>query len=120
MGLFSIFKTPVNETLGVICTAYHKKLQATGNSKLAFVEMANESFNQMRQHKRSNFASPEDTYRMLSGKEFSELSKSHDVNRKHLEYYLCNMMMYIRSDYYDAADYQKSERLKVLVEMNLR
>ena len=120
MGLFSIFKTPVNETLGVICSAYHKKLQSSGNSKLAFVEMANEAFNQMLQHKRSNFSSPQDTYRMLSGIEFSELSKSHDKNKRYLEYYLCNMMMYIRSDYYDSADYQKSERLKVLVEMNLR
>ena len=120
MGLFSIFKTPVNETLGVICSAYHKKLQSSGDSKIAFVEMANEAYNQLRQHKRANFSSPADTYRMLSGKDFSELSASHDNNREHLKYYLYNMMMYIRSDYYDSSDYQKGERLKVMIDMNLR
>jgi hypothetical protein len=120
MGLFSMFKTPVNETLGVICSAYHKKLDSSGDSKQAFVEMANEAFNQLRQHKRANFSSPVDTYKMLSGKELSELSISHEQNREHLKYYLCNMMMYIRSDYYNPTDYNKSERLKVLVDMNLR
>ena len=119
MGLFSIFKTPVNETLAVICSAYHKKLESSGDSKQAFVEMANETYNQLRRHKRANFSSPVETYRMLSGKEFSELSTSHDVNREHLQYYLYNMMFYIRSDYYGSPDYQQGERLKVMIEMNL-
>jgi hypothetical protein len=120
MGLFSIFKTPVNETLGVICSAYNKKLDSSGDSKQAFVEMAKEAFNQLRQHKRVNFSSPVDTYGMLSGKEFSELSASHKDNREHLQYYLFNMMMYIRSDYFKPPDHQKNERLKVMIDMNLR
>jgi len=110
----------VNETLGIICSAYHKKLRSSGDSKQAFVEMANEAYNQLGRHNRANFSSPVETYIMLSGKEFSELSASHDMNREHLQYYLYNMMMYIRSDYYDSSDYQKGERLKVLIEVNLR
>lgn len=119
MGLFSLFKTPINETLNVICSAYHKKLNASGDSKLAFVDMANEAYNQLLKHKRSNFSSAVDTYRMLSGKDFSELSSNHEENKEHLQYYLYNMMTYIRKDYYDEIDYGKGERLKVLISSNL-
>ncbi|WP_108646633.1 hypothetical protein [Polynucleobacter rarus] len=119
MGFFSIFKTPINETLGVICGAYKKKLNLTNDSKLAFVELANEAYIQLRKHQRSNFSSPSDTYRMLSGKEFNDLSKNHSDNKEYLQYYLFNMMMYIRPDYYKPEDYNKNERLKVLIDTNL-
>lgn len=119
MGFFSIFKTPINETLGVICGAYKNKLNLTNDSKLAFVEMANEAFNQMKKHNRPNFSSSTDTYRMLSGKDFDELSKNHSDNKEYLQYYLFNMMMYIRSDYYKPEDSNKNERLKVLIDTNL-
>ena len=119
MGFFSIFKTPINDTLGIICGAYKNKLNATNDSKQAFVDMADEAFNQMRIHKRKNFSSPIDTYRMLSGKEFDDLSKRHSDNKEYLEYYLFNMMFYIRPDYYKPVDCNKNERLKVLIDVNL-
>jgi uncharacterized protein (DUF927 family) len=56
---------------------------------------------------------------MLSGKLINELSHSHDENRKYLEYYLFNMMMYIRSDYYKPENFEKNERLKLLIKDNL-
>jgi hypothetical protein len=119
VGFFSIFKTPVNETLSSICTAYKNKLGATGDSKKAFVDMADEAYSQLKKHNRSNFSSPADTYKMLSGKEFKDLNRDHAENKEHLQYYLFNMMMYIRPDYYKPEDYSKNERLKILIDTNL-
>ena len=120
MGLLSIFKSPVNETLATICAVYHRNLTSTKSSKMAFVSMANEAFNQLKIYKRTNFSNVKDTYAMLSGIEFDDLSDDHEDNREYLQNYLCNIMTYIRADYYNSEDWQKMERLKVMVETNLR
>jgi hypothetical protein len=119
MGLFSIFKTPVNEIIGIICAAYYKKLRATGDSQAAFIDMAEEAFAQLRKQGKSNFSSATETYRMLSSTKFSELSRSHEDNIEHLQSYLVNMMYYIRSDYYSTPEHGKIERLRLLVQSNL-
>jgi len=119
LGIFSIFKTPVNEIIGTICAAYYKELRATGDSQAAFVVMAEEAFAQLRKQGGSNFSSATETYRMLSSTKFSELSRSHEDNIEHLQGYLGNMMYYIRSDYYGTPEHGKLERLRLLVESNL-
>ena len=118
MGFFSIFKTPVDETLGIICKPYKNKLNSTGDSKLAFIELANEALNQATKHNQY-FESVTDTYKFLSPLKFEELSKSHAENKQSIECYLFNMMMYIRKDYYKPPDYSKNKRLKVLIDTNL-
>ena len=121
MKFFSFFfKKSVNETLKVICNAYYYKLNATNDSKQAFIAMANEAFNQVQKNHRSNFTSPSDTYIML-GKKFNDLSSSHLTNREYLADYLFNMMMYIRHDWYRPDnDIGKYVRLKAMINMNLR
>ena len=118
MGLFSIFKTPVDETLRIICSPYKNKLRATGDSKLSFIELADEAFNQAKKHNQF-FVSPADTYKFLSPINFEDLSKNHADNKASIECYLFNMMMYIRKDYYKPPDISKNQRLKVLIDANL-
>ena len=119
MGLFALFKTPINETLATICGAYHGTYRLTMDSSKGFISMAEEAVRQMRKHNCPQFNTAQDTYQMLSGKLINELSHSHDENRKYLEYYLFNMMMYIRPDYYKPENFQKNERLKLLIKDNL-
>jgi hypothetical protein len=118
MGFFSIFKTPVNETLDTICSAYHNTLEVTKDSSKAFISMSEEAVRQMRKHNRPQFSSAQDTFKFLNGT-INDLTPSHNDNRESLECYLFNMMMYIRPDYYKPADYSKNERLKILISNNL-
>ena len=121
MKFFSFFfKKSVNETLKVICNAYYYKLNATNDSKQAFIAMANEAFNQVQKNHRSNFTSPSDTYIML-GKKFNDLSSSHLTNREYLADYLFNIMLYIRRDsYMPDRDVGKYVKLKAMINMNFR
>lgn len=118
MGLFSIFKVPVNETLKTICGAYINTYTQTNDSSKGFISMAEECVRQMRKHNRPQFSSASETFKFLSC-EVSQLSTIHSDNLPALRSYLFNLMMYIRPDYYKPADFNKNERLKVLIDMNL-
>ena len=118
MGLFSMFKTPINETLDIICKVYKNKLRETNNSKIAFIEMANEAFKQAKKHNQ-HFESPTATYKFLTKGNFDSLTASHNENKEAIQGYLFNMMMYIRQDYYKPVNLAKNENLKVLIDVNL-
>ena len=120
MGLLNLFKAqfkkPAFETVDEICNAYINEYQTRKDSKIAFQNMASEAFNQLRMQGKNNFSSIEETYRMLSGKNFNELGKNHSQNSEFLGYYVMNMMAYIRPDLYT---YRAGDQLLTL-QNNLR
>ena len=115
MGFFSVFKTPGDDTVEVLCNTYKNKLRSTKDSKEAFVQMAKESYNNLKKHGLVNNSSPEDTYEMLGGKGFQGLSKNHIDNKDSIEYYLFQLVILMRSDYYGSMDTSKYEKLSALI-----
>lgn len=120
MGLFNLlkaqFKKPAFETVDEICNAYINEYQIHKDSKIAFQNMASEAFNQLQMHGKNNFTTVQETYRMLSGKDFNDLGKTHSQNYEYLVYYVMNMMAYIRPDLYT---YRAGDQLLTL-QNNLR
>ncbi len=122
MGFFSLFKPPVSDTLRVICSAYHSKLQYTGDSRLGFIAMAEEALNQLHKQTKKRLGDSSATYRFLPIK-VDELNSDHDINREHLEQYLYAIMILIRDDYYNrnSSDYHaRSARLELLIKSALK
>jgi hypothetical protein len=125
MGFFSLFKPSkpsINETLRSICSVYHENYKTTGDSKLAFVEMAKEVHNQVEDC--PGFVTHIDTYRMLGGSpmgaNFEKLTSEHSENEELIRSYLLIMVhTYIRKDYYHPEDFEKQERLKIMIKSSL-
>lgn len=124
MGFFSLFKPtkpPINETIKSICSVYHKNYKTTGDSKLAFIEMAKEAHNQVEDC--PGFVTHIDTYRMLGGNpmgaNFEKLTSEHTENEELIRGYLFQMVTNIRQDYYKHEDLGKMERLEAMIKSNL-